>query len=68
MSTYEVLVVAFKTVIIEAEDELTAIDIVHDEAIAPYGWEVDEISIEDELADDLQIDKAIKNGAEDLRD
>jgi len=68
MQTYEVLVIAYKTVIVEAEDRDEAIEIVVDESIAPYGWERDEVSIEAVLDTEEEIDRAIKNGAEDLRD
>ena len=68
MSAYEVLVVAFKTVIVDAETEDEALDFVRDEVGAPFGWEVDEISIDSTPKTEEEIQHAMRHGAEDLRD
>jgi len=67
-NTYEVLVVAYKTFVVEAEDEQEAIDIVFDEAVTPSDWEQDEISIDSCLETEEEIAQALRHGADDLRD
>lgn len=61
MKTFEVLVRAYTTVVVNAENEEEALEIVgNDTDISePNGWEIDDLVVDRELTDIDNIKKAI---------
>lgn len=62
---FEVSIKAYRSVIVEAEDEDDALDIVGDEC-TDSNWEIDEWRVENELKTEKDIKQAKECGAVDL--
>lgn len=61
MKTYTVLVKAFATLVVEAENEQGALEIAAAETSSPRGFDVDELSIDEELKTNEQVEREIRN-------
>lgn len=68
MPKYEILLRAYKTCVVEAEGEREALEVADDLMSPSWDWELDELSIEEELETEEDVLRAIRHGAEDLRD
>lgn len=61
MKTFEILVKAYTTIIVEAADEDAALEVASDVLHKPSGWEVDEFSVDEELSTPEEIERAIRH-------
>ena len=68
MRYFEVTITAFKTVVINAENEQEAIALVREETGTPFNWEIDDISIASELDSIEDAEDFIAQGCEDFMD
>ena len=67
LKTFEVLITAYKTVIVEASSEDEAMEIASEECTSS-DWEADRWSIEKELKTANDIDQAKRSGAIPIED
>ncbi len=69
MKTYLVLLTAYRTIIVRAENKEGAEDVAGEIIGALDGdWEIEDWKCEQELTDDFNIGNSIRHGAEDLRE
>ena len=63
MKTYEVLVKAYTTVIVNADNDEHALEIAaeHSDLSSPSGWEIDEWTVERELKTPEDVERHIRH-------
>lgn len=69
MPRYEVLLKAYRSVLVEADDEEDAFEIVQEECVTGISdWDIDDITIEQEIKSDQEYEVAKRSGATPIED
>ncbi len=63
MKRFLVTVTAYLDVLVEADDQDHALDLVSGEAVSPFDWEIDEYNVEREITSDKDWEEAKGSGA-----